>query len=267
MADAWLPTAARMPAQLDGGFLKGGAPRAVWFTSETDPRAVSTRSIARALLGERHPVHLVWNPVDGELLQMIPVTRAALLLDPEIGREGRICIQIMVAGRTGEPFTSSPLNGLAPLLAWLDAWGVARRWPAGPPLPAPQPVPMPVPQSIQAASHDSRQWSRGGHFGGSQVPGATRPDPGGIDIWKITGPQTPVAEIPHPRFASERQVGVALQAASHSDQQPGHHPPPRRSPRPLEPVVPAAHEPLSVQSLPLHEPAGEPVRRAARIRS
>ncbi|MFC4911478.1 hypothetical protein [Actinomadura gamaensis] len=193
MADAWLPEAVRLPARQDGGALRGGAPRAVWLTSESDPCAVSAWSVAADLAKAARPAHLVWNPVSGEIVQQIPIVRAARALTEDgsgVGREGRICAQIMVVGQAREPFTGALLNGLDPIMRWLDAWGVARRWPAGPPLPTPQ---------SYEARRERRAWARGGHFGASQVPGGGRPDPGGIDVRRVTGPDTPPAVIPRPR--------------------------------------------------------------------
>jgi hypothetical protein len=179
--------------------MKGGAPRAVWFTSGTDPRMISLRSVAQSLAGGDHPPHLVWSPHTGEIVQLVPMTRAGGLLDGAVGREGRVCVQIMVIGNSREPFTSGPLKGVDRIMAWLDAWGVPRRWPAGPPLPSPQAYHSP---------HNRRQWARGGHFGHSQVPGSLSADPGGIDIRRITGPETPLAEIPRPRVPAGDELGV-----------------------------------------------------------
>jgi hypothetical protein len=199
VAEAWLAGARRIDASADGGAMKGGAPRAVWFTSGTDPRIVSARSAAQSLAREGRAPHLVWNPYVGEIVQLVPMTRAAGLLDELVGREGRVCVQIMVVGSSRDPFTNGPLESLDSIMTWLDAWGVARRWPAGPPLPSPQAYHSP---------RNRRQWARGGHFGYSQVPGAGGPDPGGIDIRKITGPETPVAEIPRPRVPPGDGAGV-----------------------------------------------------------
>ncbi|MCP2334686.1 hypothetical protein [Actinomadura rupiterrae] len=203
MADAWLPEAVRLPARQDGGALRGGAPRAVWLTSESDPRAVSAWSVAADLAKSGRPAHLVWNPVSGEAVQLIPIVRAARALAGDaggdagggggaVGREGRVCAQIMVVGHARDPFTNTLLTGLDPIMRWLDAWGVARRWPAGPPLP--------IPASYEAR-RERRAWARGGHYGASQVPGEVRPDPGGIDVRRVTGTDTPLAPIPRPRPA------------------------------------------------------------------
>ncbi|WP_018655570.1 hypothetical protein [Actinomadura flavalba] len=209
MADAWLPEAGRTPAREDGGRLRGGAPRAVWFGSDSDPRAVSARSVAADLSRAGRPAHLVWNPRSGEIIQLVPATRAAGLLG-DVGHEGRTCLQIMVVALTAEPFTAGTLPGVETIMAWADGWGVARRWPAGPPLPPPH--------SYQAR-RDRRDWARGGHFGASQVPGSQRPDPGGIDVRRLTGPDTPVtapsraprpapARLPPPRLPGDLDPGA-----------------------------------------------------------
>ncbi|MBW8486420.1 hypothetical protein [Actinomadura parmotrematis] len=186
-----------MPARTDGGALRGGAPRAVWLTSETDPQAVSARSVAADLVRAGRPAHLVWNPATGETVQLLPATRAGLALDGPAGTEGRVQVQIVVVGYARAPFTAVPFAGLEPITRWLDSWDVARRWPAGPPLPSPQ--------SYHAA-RDRRSWARGGHFGASQVPGTGRPDPGAVDARRITGPDTPVAPIPLPRPLPGREA-------------------------------------------------------------
>jgi hypothetical protein len=201
VADAWLLGARRLPAKTDGGALRGGAPRAVWFTSESNPRLLSARSVAEVLAGKGHPPHLVWNPYSGDIVQLVPMTRAGGLLEVTVGREGRACAQIVVVGHAREPFTSSPLKCLESIMNWLDSWGVAHRWPAGPPLPSPQ---------AYHSGRGRRPWARGGHFGYSQVPGAGGPDPGGVDIRKITGPGTPVAEIPRPRVPPGEAKGASM---------------------------------------------------------
>lgn len=199
MADAWLPGAGRLHTAHDGGSLKGGAPRAVWHTSENDPHRISARSVAQRLDQEGHSAHLVWNPRTGEIVQMVPATRAAKLLPGDVGREGRACLQIVVVGLSGEPFTAGPLNGLDRIVGWLDGWHVARRWPAGPPLPRPE---------AYDAVRGRRPWARGGHYGVSQVPEAASSAPGRIDTHKITGPEAPVG-IPRPRVAPGEETAPA----------------------------------------------------------
>ncbi|WP_207933520.1 hypothetical protein, partial [Actinomadura sp. GC306] len=204
-----------MPARQDGGALRGGAPRVVWCTGDHDPRTVSARSVAADLLKDGRPPHLVWHPGTGEIVQLLPVTRAARLLGGRAGAEGRLCAQIMVIGQSRAPFTGTLLTGVETIVQWLDGWGVPRRWPAGPPLPSPQ---------SYHAERARKDWARGGHYGASQVPLLGRPDPGAIDIRRITGPDTPVSPIPKPR--APLSDGAA----------PAHLRP--RPPRPQEPVRP-----------------------------
>lgn len=178
MADAWLPGAGRLQSRHNGGSLQGGAPRAVWHTSENDPLLISARSVAQHMEQRGRNSHLVWNPFTGDIVQMVPATRPALLLPHGVGREGRRCLQIVVIGFASEPFTDGAMKGIETIMDWLDLWGVPRRWPAGPPLPPPE---------AYAAGRERRQWARGGHFGLSQVPHAEGAAPGAIDTELING--------------------------------------------------------------------------------
>ena len=191
MAHAWMTDARRIRAATDGGHLRGGAPRAVWLTLGTAPRAVSIQSAAQRLISERRPCHLIWDPVTGEIVQLISVLRAACALGaPEHLRhsghfqtadantEGRICAQIGVLAHPSDPFTDSPLKALGTIVNWLDSWGVPHRWPAGRPAAYPQ-----------AGERNRALWARGGHFGASQVPGCDNTGPGSIDTDRLTGSQ------------------------------------------------------------------------------
>ena len=149
MADAWMPGARCIRAQTDGGQLKGGAPRVVWLTLGADPRAVSVWSAAQRLNQENRSPHLVWDPLTGDIAQLLPIVRAGCALgspeyldyDPDrlphrvagVNCEGRLCVQIGVLGTPGEPFTSFQMIGLTAILGWLDSWQIPRRWPAGKP--------------------------------------------------------------------------------------------------------------------------------------
>jgi hypothetical protein len=174
--------------------MQGGAPRVVWLTLDTDPRAISVISVAQRLNEQYRPCHLVWDPVTGNLVQMLPVVRAACALGtrehvyyeppgraretPGVNREGRLCVQIAVLASAREPFTSCSMTGLSDILGWLDSWQIPRRWPSGQPAP------------FRQAEHRPRnraKWARGGHFGASQVPDTTSIGPGGIDIDQLTG--------------------------------------------------------------------------------
>ena len=224
MTYAWIPGAERVQAPADGGRLQGGAPRAVWLMLWADPALVSACSAAERLIQLGRPSHLVWNPVTGDLAQLIPVVRAARGLGWGNGRgpasppastgagpasppagtgagpampsardglaavntEGRICAQIMVIGKAWAPFTDGPLVGVQAIVSWLDSWQVPRSWPAG--------HPPPLRVVVGPAQQSRRNWARGGHFGASQVPGSACASPGAIDTGLLTGQASPAAQ-------------------------------------------------------------------------
>jgi hypothetical protein len=231
--------ASQLRAAADGGPLRGGAPRAVWLTAEADPRTVSARSAAERLIKLGRPPHLVWNPVAGEIVQLVPIVRAGCMLGcpeglrlaeppgtaagwpaelpagagpPEPGpspvglldstnAEGRRCVQIAVVAYAWDPFTSGPMTGLKPILDWLDSWQISRHWPAGPPEPFPYAI---------AARRDRRLWARGGHFGASQVPCPGTSGPGALDITRLTGCEFGIATRPAPPAREARPAPAAL---------------------------------------------------------
>lgn len=176
----------------------------VWQALGADPRLISAASAAERLAADRRPPHLVWNPLAGDFVQLIPVVRAACSLGGPEGldyrtngygadgheagavphaanREGRLCVQIGVVAWAWEPFTDGPLHGVEGLLGWLNSWGVPARWPAG----------RPAPFRLARTGDRSRaQWALGGHFAASQVPGWDAAGPGAIDI-ALLGAPTP----------------------------------------------------------------------------
>jgi hypothetical protein len=201
VAHAWMPEAMRIRAEADGGPLGGGAPRAVWLTLRSLAGAVSVQSAAQRLVAEHRPCHLIWDPLNGEIAQLISVLRAARALGapdrldwvpnrarrrPEnVNAEGRVCVQIGVLAFASEPFTNGPLVGVDSIVSWLDSWGVQRRWPDGPPAGWTEGSRA----SSRPGSGNSNRaaWARGGHFGASQVPGCGHAGPGAIDIHRLTG--------------------------------------------------------------------------------
>jgi hypothetical protein len=200
LGDAWMPGAGYVQASADGGELRGGAPRVVWQTLETDPRLVSSRSAAQCLDQLGRAPHLVWNPLTGEAVQLIPLLRAGRALGgpdglitagvhlhgeaARVNREGRLCVQIAVIGFAKEPFTNGPMAGLDLILSWLESWRIPQDWPAGPPAAF---------ASAQAAPRCRRQWARGGHFGGSQVPECCATGPGAVEIKLLASCATDLA--------------------------------------------------------------------------
>jgi hypothetical protein len=209
VSDAWIPGVGHLRTAADGGHLKGGAPRAVWQALGADPAVVSARSAAERLSELGRAGHLIWNPLTGEIVQLVSVLRAGRALGgPEglaqlapgsaadsgakpgsaepmqadrpaaVNTEGRLCVQVCVVAFVWEPFTAGPMTGLRGILDWLDSWGLSRRWPAGPPVAYPR---------GQAGCGSRRLWACGGHFGASQVPGWAAVGPGEIDIERLTG--------------------------------------------------------------------------------
>lgn len=178
MAQAWMPGARRIDGGIARTVIGAGAPRVVWTVTGSDPNAWSAREEALRLLHQGRAPHLVWNPVNGEVAQLLAATRRAEIplgttstyrqyLDH--GDEGRVCVVVCVVATEREPFTDGPLRELSALLEWLDSWGVPRVWPAGPP-------------GHRGAGWEetTRIWSRGGHFGHDQVPGSVAAAPGHI---------------------------------------------------------------------------------------
>lgn len=224
MVDAWMPGARCIRAQTDGGTLRGGAPRVVWQALGADPRLISASSAAQCLAQDGRPPHLVWNPLSGDIVQLIPVVRAACSLGGPEGlgyqtdcygtggygtggppaapdptsRQGRLCVQIGVVGWASEPFTDGPMHGVEPLLGWLASWGVPSRWPAGRPAPS---------MLARTGARSRARWALGGHFGASQVPGWDAVGPGHIDI-DLLGARS---AVPRPAVsASPRARAVTL---------------------------------------------------------
>jgi hypothetical protein len=143
----------------------------------------------------------VWDPLTGDIAQLLPIVRAGCALGtPEdleyapdklphrqagVSREGRLCVQIGVLGSARDPFTSYQMIGLGEILGWLDSWQILRRWPAGQPAP------------FRQATRPRRRalWALGGHFGASQVPDCESIGPGGIDIDQLVHADTNPPEL------------------------------------------------------------------------
>jgi hypothetical protein len=228
VSHAWMPDVGHLRAAADGGHLIGGAPRAVWQAAGADPGMVSARSAAERLCELGQASHLTWNPLTGEIIQLVSILRAGRSLggpeglaqpgpgraaDPggqpetaepagpdslaRVNAEGRLCVQICVVAFAWDPFTAGPMTGLRHIMNWLDSWGIARRWPAGSPAAFPD---------GQPDCRSRALWARGGHFGASQVPDWTAAGPGAIDIGRLTGRATsPAAGVRPPRTNTEQE--------------------------------------------------------------
>jgi hypothetical protein len=186
-----------------GGDLVGGPPRWVWHTYEADPHLLTAVAGARALRAAGHDVHFVFNPLSGQVAQMLPAYRSARALKNRAGgvqtnRLGSVCLQVEVIGFAEHPFTShltaAGRAGLGKLVAFARAHGIPDVWPMGSPPEYPRGY----------AVRDPRVWtSRAGHYGHSQVPENDHGDPGAIDIRVLWAAATPALApsappAPHP---------------------------------------------------------------------
>jgi hypothetical protein len=200
----------------------------VWLTLGTAPGSVSIQSAAARLAAEERPCHLIWDPLTGEIAQLISILRAGRALGAaehlapvaapgprvppssirgagaaDVNTEGRVCVQIGVLGHPADPFTCGPLTGVTAIVHWLDSWSIPRRWPAGRPADHHEGG---HPADITSTDANRALWALGGHFGASQVPGCTSQGPGGIDTDLLTGT--------HIRHVHQREPRHSLSSAA-----------------------------------------------------
>jgi nucleoid-associated protein YgaU len=164
MPDMFLPGAKHRLAQMDGGAVSGRLPRVVWHSTENDPANTFAATIAAFLDSKNFSVHLVWNPVSGNVVQAIPANRYGRGLQ-EFGfptnTEGNPCIQIEVVGFAAHPFTNGPCRGLGRIMDWLRSFGIPDVFPSG-----------------VAGPRDRQTWQRAGHFTHAVTPDNDHTDPG-----------------------------------------------------------------------------------------
>lgn len=215
-----MPGAGRIRARIDGGPLKGGAPRVVWQALDADPRTVSAGLAAQRLDQLGRASHLVWNPVSGEIVQLIPILRAARSLGwldglnagplpapgaSAIWRPAKTATADTAAGAAGAAAAEAiaGVNSEGRLCAQIGvvafAWdpftsrpmnGLQQildwldSWGIPRDWPAGRPAAFP---DEETACRNRRLWAKGGHFGASQVPGLTAVGPGAVDVELLTG--------------------------------------------------------------------------------
>src|SRR5882757_8921669 len=161
----WLDSARRVPAWQDGGSMLGGPKRVIWHSTENDPNRTSAYTIAEYLNRMGYQVHVIWNPVTGELIKMIPADRAGrglrnLAGGIETNRGGDVCVQIEVVAHAATPFTQYEMKGLDRIMAWVRGLGVPDVWPGGPP-----------PRYPGTAHVSTATWNtKAGHYSHSQTP-------------------------------------------------------------------------------------------------
>lgn len=198
----WVPGAIIVTSH-DDGTLLGGPRKVVWHTTENDPNKTTAVAVARYLNTVRSQVNIVWNPVSGQIVQMIPANRGGrglmnLAGGVQTNNGGSVVLQIEVVGQAKNPWTSGPCKNLDVLMAFIRQLGVPDVWPAGDLKPYP---------ASYGGTRSTSAWNNSGHFGHSQVPENDHGDPGDIDQKKITGttpatpslpPASPVPNFPKP---------------------------------------------------------------------
>jgi nucleoid-associated protein YgaU len=167
MPERFLPGATQKPAHLDAGQCTGNQPRVVWHSTETDPATTTPAAIANNLDREGFSVHLVWNPISGDIVQAIPADRYGRGLKGfgfPTNTFGNPCIQIETVGFAAHPFTGGPCNGLDRIMDWLRSFGIPDVFPSG-----------------VAGNRDRQTWQKAGHFTHAVTPDNDHTDPGQID--------------------------------------------------------------------------------------
>lgn len=171
MPERFLPGAQRRPARMDAGPVSGNLARVVWHSTENDPSTTSAAPIADFLDRKNFSVHLVWNPVSGEIIQTIPADRYGRGLQAfgfPTNTFGNPCIQIETVGFAAHPFTAGPCKGLDQIMDWLRSFGIPDVFPSG-----------------VAGNRDRHTWQMAGHFTHAVTPDNDHTDPGLIDPKKL----------------------------------------------------------------------------------
>lgn len=205
---SWIGAAIRFGDGVIGGPMDTprNPPRVVHHTTESPAGGKYLEAVSSYLLKVAAEPHLIYCPVTDRVGQFGPLHHSARALRNDgsrrTNREGLVCIQIEVLGRTATPWT----DGWAPrekpgwqrILAAIRSWGVPDRWPAGPP----------VPYDGDPAPRSRSVWqSEGGHFGHCHVPGNDHGDPGAIDTAKVLS--TGTGSGARPRVSLARVVAAA----------------------------------------------------------
>ena len=186
----WMPSAVALPSTRDGGSMIGTGYRATWHTFEA-PYSLAALSGARSLINAGNEVHLVFNPISGQVVNLLPANRAGRGLVNQAGgvqtnRNGVVNVQVEVIGYARAPWTedltAAGLVGLKSILSWMDSLGIPRYSPAGP---SPATSAGPFPRSLAA-------WAKSGHFSHAEVPENYHWDHGGADWNVILGDTLPV---------------------------------------------------------------------------
>lgn len=193
MTSLWIPGATIIPCNLDGGSQLGTEKYVTWHTYESKGYNLSALSGAYSLVAAGHGCTGCFNPVTGELVQMIPGNRASRTLvnisgGVQTNRAGAFHAQFEVIGDANRPWTQDLTDAgratLTRIMAWLRDWGVPDIWPAGNP-------------PVYPGGYQNRIGpAASGHYGHSQWQENTHGDPGAIDVSVLFGVSTPTPPPP-----------------------------------------------------------------------
>jgi hypothetical protein len=187
-APLWLPGIPYIRSDNNGGSMLGADAYFTWHTYECG-YDVSASSGARGLITQGTEVHFCFNPVTGELVQILPANVAGRGLvnlsgGVQTNRQGRVNLQVEVIGRASRPWTQDITDAgrraLAKLIAFADLWGIPRTHPNGDQGPIDKYAPT---------NRSVTGWNGpGGYFCHAQVPENTHWDHGAVkfsDLWAI----------------------------------------------------------------------------------
>lgn len=195
----WMPGAAVVASLHDAGTMLGGNRYATWHSLKADPTRLSAVAGPKYFISSGNEVHLAFNPVTGQVAQIIPGNRGARGLrnlpgGVQTNRQGAVNIQIEVIEYSRKPWTKTLTGegkkGLAPILAWLDSWGVPRATPAG------------EPAATAAGPHHRIAPGPSGHYTHPRWTENEHWDHGGVrwaKLFSALPAAAPVSSLPRPR--------------------------------------------------------------------
>jgi peptidoglycan hydrolase-like protein with peptidoglycan-binding domain len=208
----WISGAEVIEAVADGGTMDGPDDeyRVTWHSTENDPYTTRASAIAHYLNQTRNCVHVLWNPVFGEVVVGLTQGKAGRGLENhdggvETNRRGKRHIQVEVVGRASDPFTDGPMVNKEAILTALDELGVPRKAPSGDPLP--------YPKSYGDHAGRTAAMKGSGHYTHSQWEENVHGDPGAIDWTALLGKKSkpkPDPRPPNPEPQWERENGDGL---------------------------------------------------------
>lgn len=160
------PTAAQIPEVQSHRLtpeIEGSLSRVIWMASDDDPLEQSALLTARQCNRIMTQPHMVWNPLTGDLVQMIPRGRKNRMYPPSTPASDCYCVLVVCkAGERVIPMDGSELTSI------LESLDIPPVWPAGPPYSgSPHVTPL-----------------NPGHYSANQIS-ATHKGVGSIDIHQL----------------------------------------------------------------------------------